>query len=184
MHCNCTLPKFETNIPRNETAWPRSQLLHSCICEQFIYSHDRSASQYSKIGGPIDIVRIYKLLTYTWMQKLGRRPRSFSSGNVCFEFSMQCEVWMCDSDASFLVVYYCPLVKSSETSHLLKFEIQRWPFLHVSSTLFVHKTNLEISHDWNKCFGHVSRQNWKWHRGAPRANITPFVRTEPRISVN
>ena len=35
--------KFETNIPRNETARPRSQFLHSYICEQFIYSHDRSA---------------------------------------------------------------------------------------------------------------------------------------------
>jgi hypothetical protein len=30
-------------IPRNETAWPRSQCLHSCISEQFIYSQDRSA---------------------------------------------------------------------------------------------------------------------------------------------
>ncbi len=31
--------KVETNVPRNETAQPRSQLLHSCICELFIYSH-------------------------------------------------------------------------------------------------------------------------------------------------
>jgi hypothetical protein len=30
--------KFETNIPRNETVLPRSQYLHSCICEQFVYS--------------------------------------------------------------------------------------------------------------------------------------------------
>jgi hypothetical protein len=29
--------KFETNIPRNETAQPRSQFLRSCICERFIY---------------------------------------------------------------------------------------------------------------------------------------------------
>ncbi len=35
--------KFETTIPRNETAWPRSQSVHSCICERFIYSHDQSA---------------------------------------------------------------------------------------------------------------------------------------------
>jgi hypothetical protein len=34
--------KFETNITRYATAWPRSQFLHSCICEQFIYSKDRS----------------------------------------------------------------------------------------------------------------------------------------------
>jgi hypothetical protein len=35
--------KFETNISINETARPRSQFLHSCICERSIYSHDRSA---------------------------------------------------------------------------------------------------------------------------------------------
>jgi hypothetical protein len=28
--------KFDTYIPRNETAQPRSQFLHSCICEHFI----------------------------------------------------------------------------------------------------------------------------------------------------
>jgi len=28
--------KFKTNIPRNETAWPRSQFLYSCICERFV----------------------------------------------------------------------------------------------------------------------------------------------------
>jgi hypothetical protein len=35
--------KFETKIPRNETARPRSQVLNSCICERIIYSHERSA---------------------------------------------------------------------------------------------------------------------------------------------
>ncbi len=30
--------KFETSIPRNETARPRSKFLHSCICERNIYS--------------------------------------------------------------------------------------------------------------------------------------------------
>ncbi len=35
---------FDLCFPRNETAWPRSQFLHSCICEQFIYSQDRSAN--------------------------------------------------------------------------------------------------------------------------------------------
>jgi hypothetical protein len=34
--------KFETYFPRNETARPCSQYLHSCIWERFIYSHDRS----------------------------------------------------------------------------------------------------------------------------------------------
>jgi hypothetical protein len=40
--------KFETNIPINETARPRSQFLHSCFGERFIYSHEWSA--YSAVG--------------------------------------------------------------------------------------------------------------------------------------
>jgi hypothetical protein len=35
--------KFETNIPREGIARPQSQFPHSCICERFIYCHDRSA---------------------------------------------------------------------------------------------------------------------------------------------
>ncbi len=34
--------KFATYIPRKETPGPRSQFLHSCIWERFIYSHGRS----------------------------------------------------------------------------------------------------------------------------------------------
>jgi hypothetical protein len=34
--------KFEIKIPRNETARPRSQFLHSCFDERFVYSLDRS----------------------------------------------------------------------------------------------------------------------------------------------
>ena len=43
---------FETNIPRNVTARPHIQILHSCFGEQFIYSHDRSA--YSAAGKYLD----------------------------------------------------------------------------------------------------------------------------------
>ncbi len=35
--------KFETNISRKGIARPQSQFPHSCVCEWFIYSHDRSA---------------------------------------------------------------------------------------------------------------------------------------------
>jgi hypothetical protein len=48
-------------VPRNETARPRS-----CICERFIYSHDRSTKE------------------------LGTTPCKFISGNICFKFSVQC----------------------------------------------------------------------------------------------
>ncbi len=38
------------------------------------------------------MVGIYKLFPDTWMYKLGTRLRSFISGNICFEFSVQCRV--------------------------------------------------------------------------------------------
>jgi hypothetical protein len=44
--------KFETNIPRKGISRPQSQFPHSCICERFIYSHDRSA--YSAAGTNVD----------------------------------------------------------------------------------------------------------------------------------
>ncbi len=55
-----------------------------------IYTFQRSFRNRNtaKIGGLI--VRKYKSLTDTWTQKLGTRPRSFISGNICFEFSVQC----------------------------------------------------------------------------------------------
>ncbi len=59
--------KFETNIPRTETAQPPSQFLHSCICEQFIDSHDIDRSAYFAVLWCKPIVGIYKLVTYTWM---------------------------------------------------------------------------------------------------------------------
>jgi len=34
---------FETNIHRNEAAWPCSHFLHWCIWEQFKYSQDQSS---------------------------------------------------------------------------------------------------------------------------------------------
>ncbi len=69
--------KSDLCIPRNETAWPRSQCLHSCIREQFIYSQERSGS--IKIGRPI--LGKYKSLTNTWMWKLGDRTLWICSGN-------------------------------------------------------------------------------------------------------
>ncbi len=111
-------------------------------------------------------------------RNLGTRPRSFISGNICFEFLVLYEVWMCDSEASFLLVNHCPLVKVYGNLPPFKIGNTKTIFPTLSSLLFVHKV-IWRSHDWNKCFGHVSRQNWKWHsRGAPRANRTPFVGTK------
>ncbi len=44
--------KFETNIPRKGIARPQSQFPHSCVCERFIYFHNRSA--YSAAGKYVD----------------------------------------------------------------------------------------------------------------------------------
>jgi hypothetical protein len=46
MYSVCTSVALQRNfglyIPRKGTARPQSQLPHSCVCERFIYSHDRS----------------------------------------------------------------------------------------------------------------------------------------------
>jgi hypothetical protein len=53
LHCKDTIPKIlNKNIPRKGIVWPQSQFPHSCVCEQFIYSHDRSA--YSAAGKNVD----------------------------------------------------------------------------------------------------------------------------------
>ncbi len=44
--------KFKTNIPRKQIVRPQSQFPHSCVCERFIYSHNRSA--YSAAGKYVD----------------------------------------------------------------------------------------------------------------------------------
>jgi hypothetical protein len=45
-------------------------------------------TQYSKIGGPCkEIAHIYMNAE---IEKLETRPRSFISGNICLEFSVQC----------------------------------------------------------------------------------------------
>ncbi len=44
--------KLETNISRKGIVWPQYQFPHSCVCERFIYSHDRSA--YSAAGKYMD----------------------------------------------------------------------------------------------------------------------------------
>jgi hypothetical protein len=60
---NMLYRKFDTNIPRNETARPRSQFLHSCICERFIYFHDRCA--YFAVLGLRTDLEIYNSITDT-----------------------------------------------------------------------------------------------------------------------
>ncbi len=52
-HCKDTIPKIlKENIPRKGFASSQSQFPHSCVCEQFTYSHNRSA--YSAAGKYVD----------------------------------------------------------------------------------------------------------------------------------
>jgi hypothetical protein len=44
--------KFETNIPSKGIVRGQSQFPHSCVCERFIYSQDRSV--YSAVGKYVD----------------------------------------------------------------------------------------------------------------------------------
>jgi hypothetical protein len=41
INCKDTIPKI--HIPRKEIVRPHSQFPHSCVCERFIYSQDRSS---------------------------------------------------------------------------------------------------------------------------------------------
>ncbi len=75
--------KFETNIPRKETARLQSQFLHSCFCERFIYSPDRSAySAAGKWWTERGYIYVRRSLTDTWMWKSGLGPRNSFSGNT------------------------------------------------------------------------------------------------------
>ncbi len=71
-------------IPFLGIARPQSKFPHSCACEQFIYSQDRSTYSCRRIGR--SILWIYKSLTDTWMWKWELRPRNSFSGKICFEF--------------------------------------------------------------------------------------------------
>jgi hypothetical protein len=81
--CACTaqtqVRKFETNIPRKGMAQPQSQFPHSCVCERFIYSHNRSANSAAGkyVNGSWEYINgSQNGLTDTWMWKLGLRPRN------------------------------------------------------------------------------------------------------------
>ncbi len=83
LHCTAKnqCRKFETNIPRKWIARPQSQFPHSCVCEQFIYSHNRPANSAAgnTVCGPI--LRKYKSLT-TWTWKLRLRSRNSQKRNI------------------------------------------------------------------------------------------------------
>ncbi len=100
--------KIETYIPRNETAWPCSQFLHSCICEQFLFSHDMPSAD-----------RLWKYINRSQTHECGNwetehynsvlettRPRNFISGK-----------WECiNRNQTFILDSHRPLVYSAHYS--------------------------------------------------------------------
>jgi hypothetical protein len=61
--------KFETNIPRKGIARGQSRIPHSCACERFIYSQDRSA--YSAAGKYVD--RFWEYINRSQTYECGNR---------------------------------------------------------------------------------------------------------------
>ncbi len=89
LFCPVLYQKSDLCIPRNDTAQPRSQFVHSCICERFIYSKDRSA--YLAAGKQSD--RNWEYINHSKKHECGnlktehynsvlkiKRPCSFISG--------------------------------------------------------------------------------------------------------
>ncbi len=75
VNCCITLQrKSHLCIPFLGIALPQSQFPHSCVCERFLYSQNRSTFGYSKID--TSFLAICKSLTDIWMLN------SFISGNT------------------------------------------------------------------------------------------------------
>ena len=77
--------QFRLYIPFLGIARPQPQFLHSCVCERFIYSQDRSTyflQQKRQLhhGNTLFANRHMNV-------EIGLRPRYSFSGNICFQFS-------------------------------------------------------------------------------------------------
>ncbi len=83
--------KSQLCIPFLGIARPQSQFPHSCVCERFLYSQDRSTYLLQQNR---QIVGIYKSLTGTWVWILGLWPRNSFSG-IPFSNFLYCFFAVC-----------------------------------------------------------------------------------------
>jgi hypothetical protein len=72
---------FDTNIPSKGFVRPQSQFPHLCVCERFIYSHDRSA--YSSAGKYVDQYWEYKNHSQTHKSRKGVCKWDFRCSALC-----------------------------------------------------------------------------------------------------
>ncbi len=79
-HCKDNTENSKQIFPEEELC---NQFSHSCVCERFIYLHDRSA--YSAAGKYVDRSWEYIIINHLqtqWMRKLGLTPHNSFSGTI------------------------------------------------------------------------------------------------------
>ncbi len=74
-------------------AAPVPVITFMCLWAIYIFPGSVHIFSCSRMGRPI--LGIYKLLTDTWMWKLGLRPRNSFFGNICFDFSV---LFLCSAE--------------------------------------------------------------------------------------
>ncbi len=98
----CALSRnFDLCNPRKETDWPQSQFQGSCVCERFIYSHDRStcfpAAEYADGLGTYSIPHpfppVVNWTTKTWPEKIGHESLIFFLNSTRLGFQYQ-YIWL------------------------------------------------------------------------------------------
>ncbi len=115
LHCN---ENPHLCIPRKGIARPQSQFPHSCVCEQWVYSQDRS-TYFPVANWQTDCGNIHKSLTDRWILKLGLRPRNYFSGTICFEFSVLClcSVSLSNKSSIWMNLLQCIMFQGSLSGH-------------------------------------------------------------------
>ncbi len=131
--------KFEKNIHRKGIARPQSQFPYSCVCERFIYSHDRSA--YSAAGKYVDRSWVYinrsqthECRNWVWGRAIPRKG--------IHKWDFRCSVYcICGKVTSFMRkcdnVYHISYLIVFMTVNPIPF--QSWSFLNNVQVLIQHR---------------------------------------------
>ncbi len=181
VHCKCPVPKIWNKIPEMK--------LYGLVPN--FYIHVSVSDLYIPTIGPqtqySEKKRTHRgniLFTDAWMQKLGTRPHNFISENICLEFSVQCEAWMCDSEASFLLVHYCPIIKICRNQPPLKIRNTKVTFPTSIFITLCSQSHLEISRLEQMFWTRFTSELEVAQRGSSCQQNTICKNTEPEISVN